>query len=221
MPQNHIPARPPRQTLNHLMTPNPRIMIPRQPPLRHIIMIILLDMILITRKNPRPTLPQIHLQHAQSRRMSRTMMQRQSRSQFQMRAMEWHPVYVESEVVWKVDAQIGLCGYAVEGMLYFELVDVYGDAGVAEKVQAAGVVEVEMADYYHFDVFDGVPCFGDLLVEAHCCRERVGSDMRKGMRKDGGSTRIPVYTCEDVRDLGTNIFGIVCAGAGFVEDDLM
>jgi hypothetical protein len=34
------------------------------------------------------------------------------------------------------------------------------------------VVEVEVSDYDHFDVFDGVASFGDLGVEVHGCGGR-------------------------------------------------
>lgn len=74
MPQHNLRMRPLLQPPDHLMTPNPRIVISCQPPLRYAVRIILLDMILIARKDPRPTLFQIHLHDGQSRGVSRRMM---------------------------------------------------------------------------------------------------------------------------------------------------
>lgn len=164
MPQHHFPPRPPHQPLNLLMAPHPTIVIPRQPPLRHIILKVLLHMVLIARENPRPAVLHINLQDAQPRRMPRGMMDVQARRNLVVAAVERHPADVEGHVVRQVDARVGTGGDGVEGVFDLQLVHVDGDVGVAEEIEAAGVVEVQMADDYHFYVFDRVPCERDLRV---------------------------------------------------------
>lgn len=199
MPQHHLRIRPLRQRPNHLMAPTPRIMIPRQPPLLQPHLPILPNMILIGRKNPRPTLIHIDLQNRQPRRMSRTMSDRQPLRNLQAIAMPRLPIDVELEIVGHVDAEVGFGGDAVEGGFDLGFVYVDGDVGVAELIEAAGVVDVEVADDDGFDVFDVVAGGGD-----------GGLEFVLGF---------VVYAREEVVDGGSPDFGIVFAGAGFVEDE--
>lgn len=134
MPQHNLPPRPPLQSLHHLMTLHPRRMIPRQPPLRHIIPEILPDVILITRENPRAAILQIYLHNAQSRCMARGVVNIDSRRDFIVRTVNGHPVDVEGEVVGEIYACISLCGDAVEGVFELEFVDVDGGGFALEEV---------------------------------------------------------------------------------------
>lgn len=92
MPQHNPRPRPPRQPLNHLMTPTPRLMIPRQPPLRYVILPILLNMVLITRENPGPGFLQVDLHDAQPGRVSRRVVQVYARRDLVVGAVDGHPV---------------------------------------------------------------------------------------------------------------------------------
>jgi hypothetical protein len=69
MTQHHLPLRPLRQSLDHLMTPAPTLMVSREPTLWHVILIVLFHVILITREYPRAALFQIDLHYCQSRRV--------------------------------------------------------------------------------------------------------------------------------------------------------
>jgi len=99
-------------------------------------------MILITREDPGPAVLQIELQDTQPRRMARGMVQIQALSDLDVRAVERHPVDVEGEVVREIDAEIGFCGDAVEGVFELEFVHVDGYVFAFEILQPAGVVEV-------------------------------------------------------------------------------
>lgn len=124
MPQHHLRPRPPRQPLDHLMTPAPRLVVPSQPPLRDIVLPILLHMVLIARENPTPGLGKVDLHDAQAGRVPRRVMQVYALRDLEVRAVEGHPVEIEGEVVREVDAEVGFGGDGVEGVFEFELVGV-------------------------------------------------------------------------------------------------
>ena len=75
MPKHHLRPRPLLQHMYLLTTAHPVIMVPRQPPLRQILLKDLIHMIHIRREDPRSRLLQIHLHHTQPWRMSWGMMQ--------------------------------------------------------------------------------------------------------------------------------------------------
>jgi hypothetical protein len=64
-------------------------------------------------------------------------------------------------------AQISFRSDAIEGVFELEFMHVNRDIGVAEEVETTSVVEVEVSNDDHFDVFDFVAGLGDLRVEGH------------------------------------------------------
>ena len=91
--------------------------------------------------------------------------------------------------------------------------NVDGDSGVAEEIKTAGVVEMQVSDYDHFYIFNGVACLGDLGAEVHGW---LGVSKGQKRVRLGDSTGVVVYTIKDVIHLGTDLFGVVGTSAGFV-----
>ena len=78
MSQNHLCLRAPGQHVDHLVAPHPIIMIARQPALRMALLVILPDVILVRRKDPRARLRHVDLQDAEARRVARRMVHDQT-----------------------------------------------------------------------------------------------------------------------------------------------
>ena len=107
MPKHHFRIEQPLKSLYHIQTLNPRIVIPRQPPMRMAQLIILLDMKLICREDEGSILLQIHLQDAQSGRMARRMMNGYPLEEIEMVVGESLPIQLlEIQVVSEVDPQV-------------------------------------------------------------------------------------------------------------------
>ncbi len=103
MSKNHLRIRLPLQRLNHLMTPNPIIMIPRQPPLRLIRPEILSHMILIRRTEPSPRIGHVDLHHTESGGVAWGMDHVDPCRELEVGAGERLPVLFEGEVFGEVD----------------------------------------------------------------------------------------------------------------------
>lgn len=131
--------------------------------------IILHDMKLVRRPDKRAVLIQVDLHDTQSRRMARGMVERDTLVKIELRVRERAPVQLLQEhVMAQIHAEIGACGDCPAGVLEFLFVDVDWHACVDEVFETAGVVEVKVAHYDGFDVFDvvagGFYCCGEFLV---------------------------------------------------------
>lgn len=115
------------QRLDHLVARDPIIMITRQPPLRHIALEVLLDVVLIRREDPRSTVLKVDLHNAESRRVAWSVTEIDALCDLEEVAMEGFPVEVKPEVFGEVDADVGFGGDGVVGVFDLFLVDVDGD----------------------------------------------------------------------------------------------
>ena len=174
-------------------------MISRQPSLWMAVLIVLPDVILIRREDPSTGFGHIDLQNAQTRSMTRSMADLQSLSNLQETTRERLPIDFEVEVVGKIDAEIGLGGHAIEGVLQLRLMNINRNIRAAEVLQASSVIEMQMPHYDRLDVFDVVACFGygsgELMV--FCV----------------------VHAGEDVVEWSTPDCRVVFAGASFEKDE--
>lgn len=104
MPQNHLGLGPLGQHLDHLVATHPRIMVPRQPPLRDRALPVLAHVVHVRSEDPRPALREVDLQDAQTRRVPGGVVDVETGCELQEGACEGLPVEVEAEVVGQVDA---------------------------------------------------------------------------------------------------------------------
>jgi hypothetical protein len=108
------------------------------------------------------------------------MVQGDALEQFQMVLGKGVPLQsFQVHVVAQVHTEVCTGGNGPTSVLEFFLVDVDGDARADEMLQAAGVVEVQMAENDGFDVFDVVAgrfdcCWQPLGVLVFSAREYVG-----------------------------------------------
>lgn len=112
-------------------------------------------------------------------------MQRNTLTEIQFPLIEGFPVEFQMQVVRQVDAEVGAGCDGIEGAAQLEVVDPDFGAGAAlgeKEVEAAGVVEVQVADDDFADVFMGVAGGGN-----------GGGEFVLGFVVDAG---------EDVGDLG-------------------
>ena len=92
------------QALYHTMTPTPIIMIARQPPLGHVVLVILLHMVLIGRENPGPRFGKVELHEAQARCVAWRMAHCDPRSELEDGSMKRGPVDVHVKILRDVRA---------------------------------------------------------------------------------------------------------------------
>lgn len=99
MAKQHIRPRALHQSLDHLVALNPRVVVAREPPLRHGALVILLDVVHVGRKHPRAAVGQIELQDAESRRVAWCKVDVETGRNLEELALKGLPVEVEAEVV--------------------------------------------------------------------------------------------------------------------------
>jgi hypothetical protein len=120
------------------------------------------NMKLIRRPNPHSTLLQIDLHSTQPRRMPRHQPHRHPLRHLPHILVKRLPVQLlQIEVVRQVHTCIRTCGGGPACVFELGFVHVDGDVGADEVLEAAGVVEVEVADDDGFDVVDGIAGGGD------------------------------------------------------------
>lgn len=74
-------------------------------------------------------------------------------------------------------------GHRVKGMLELELVHVDGDVGAVKVLEAAPVVEMQVAHHHGLDVLDAMARLGDGLVQIVLLGDVV--DLREDVVRDG------------------------------------
>lgn len=133
----------PLQTLDHLQTLDPCIMIPRQPSMGVTQLIVLRNVELVRRPDPGSALLEVHLHDAQPGRVAWRVVQCDPLVQVQMVFREGVPLEaLQVHVPWQIDTEIRAGSYSPACMLEFLFVHVYGDTGVEEVLEPTGVVEV-------------------------------------------------------------------------------
>ena len=99
MPQQDLGLRPPLQRLDHLMTPDPIIMVPCQPSLRLAVLVVLLYVIHIRRHDPASAVFHIKLQNAKTWSVTRRMTDLQTLCDLEVFTTEGLPVKLERQVM--------------------------------------------------------------------------------------------------------------------------
>ena len=180
MPKHQLRIKQPLQPLDHLQTLDPRVVIPGQPAVRVTQLVVLRNVELIRRPDPRAALLQIHLHDDQPRGMARTVVKSNPLIEIEVVFSEGIPLQlVQRHVSRQIDAEVRARADGPARVLEFLFVHVDGHVGVHEVFEAAGVVEVQVADYHGFDVFNVVACGfyrgGQLLrLAVRGAREEVG-----------------------------------------------
>ena len=100
MPKHQLRARVLHNALDHLMRTHPIIVIPRQPALRHVVLVVLVHVVLVGGEEPGTAVREIQLQHCQAGGVAWRVLQVNSRGEFPEVAVESFPVYVHGEVLW-------------------------------------------------------------------------------------------------------------------------
>ena len=165
MPKDQLRARHLDNTLDHLVRAHPIIMVPRQPALRHILLVVGLDVVLVGREEPGAALRQVEQHARQPRRVAGHVLHGDALGELPRVAVEGLPVEVHVQVLRDVDAEVSLGEDGVEGVFELELVHVDGHVGAFEVSESARVVQVQVAHDDGFDVFDVVAGGFDGRVE--------------------------------------------------------
>ena len=143
MPKNQLGIKQPLQSLDHLQAMNPCIMISGQPPMGVTQLIILRDMELIGRPDPRARLFEIDLHHDQPRCMSWRVVQRDTLEQIHMLLMKGIPFQLgQIHVSGEIDSQIGTRGNRPARVLEFLFMHVDWHVGAHEVLKPAGMIEM-------------------------------------------------------------------------------
>ena len=125
-------VRPLREHMDHLVRPDPVIMVSCQPSLRMGGLIILVDVVLIRGEDPGAALRHVNLHDTEPRSVPRSMSDVDARSQLQEFAAKGLPIQVKLQAVREVDAKIRAGRYGIESVLELGLVDVNGYVSAKE-----------------------------------------------------------------------------------------
>ena len=108
MPKHQPRPKNPHKRLHHLMTMQPRALIPHQPPLRRRILVVLANVVLVRREHERPVARQVDLHEAEARRVAWAVAESYSLAELEGRGGEGLPVEGgQGEVGGEVDAAVG------------------------------------------------------------------------------------------------------------------
>lgn len=92
MPKNQPRPKHPHQHLHHLMTMQPRALVPHQPALRRRILVVLADVVLVRREHEGPVARQVDLHEAEARRVAGAVAQGDALAELEGRGGEGLPV---------------------------------------------------------------------------------------------------------------------------------
>ena len=134
MPKNQPRPKQPDQHLHHLMTMQPRTLIPHQPALRCRVLVVLANVVLIRREHECTVAWQADLHEAETWRVARAVPEGDALAELEGRDGEGLPVEGgQGEVGGEVDAAVGLGCDGPGGVFEFFFVDV--DCGGEEPCQ--------------------------------------------------------------------------------------
>lgn len=149
--------------------------------------IVLCNMELICRPDPRSRLLEVDLHNNQSRGVTRAVVQADALEQIQVFFGKGLPLQlVEAQIAWQIDSKISLCGNRPTCVLEFFLVDIDRNVSSHEVFQAACMVQVEMSNYNGLDVLDVVAsgldrCRELLFFRVHSTREDISQRRRPSL----------------------------------------
>jgi hypothetical protein len=106
MPENHFRLGTLLQHMYLLIAPHPVVMISSQPPLRHTLIIVLVDVVHVSGKYPSSRFREINLHDAETRCVTRRMMHIDARSDLQEISRKGLPVQVKAHVFGQVNPEI-------------------------------------------------------------------------------------------------------------------
>lgn len=104
MPKYHFCIGSLGQHMNHLVAPDPVVVISGQPTLRVTIIIVLMYMVHVGCEDPGATVVEVHLHDTQSWSMSRRMPHVQAWCYLKEVSIEGLPIQVKRQVMWKINA---------------------------------------------------------------------------------------------------------------------
>lgn len=171
MPVDQFRLEQPFQLLDHLVRPNPRVVVSRQPTMRMRQVVVLRNVVLISSPDIRPVFLQIHLHDAKAWGVAGRVVDGDTLAEVEVVVGEGVPFqFREVHVGGEVDAEVGASAYGPAGMLEFFFMDVDGGVGTHEVFEASSVVEMEMANDDGFDILDVVTRGLDGRWELHFFR---------------------------------------------------
>ena len=99
MSKHELGARDLDNALDHLVRAAPVVVVPRQPPLRHVVLVVLVHVVLVRREEPGPAVGQVELQHREAGCVAGGVAEREAGGELDDVAVEGFPVEVHVEVL--------------------------------------------------------------------------------------------------------------------------